>query len=183
MATKAGRQVVRTGAPGDAEFIAQTQAAGFVALLGAALPSVDWSQSVDVGSFRAAWELTLSQDSLPDAGALVAVEGAEPVGFAAYRPATVEAGTLRGDVDLANGTEVTALGIAPLAQNVGHGSRLLAAVADAAGGGSLQVWLVPADEPRVRFFQSAGFAPAGITRRLDTGRGEITEHLWFALLG
>ena len=54
----------------------------------------------------------------------------------------------------------------------GHGSRLLAAVADVARGGGaarLQVWLPETDGVSAGFYESAGWAPDGWARTLDTG--------------
>jgi GNAT superfamily N-acetyltransferase len=68
----------------------------------------------------------------------------------------------------------------------GHGSRLLSAVADlAAGSGAarLQVWLLEDDRVSAGFYESAGWAPDGWVRTLDTGDAPLREVRWHALLG
>ena len=60
----------------------------------------------------------------------------------------------------------------------GHGSRMLAAAVDHARGDGLAravVWLPEADTVSRSFFTSAGWAPDGLVRGLDTGAGEIRE--------
>ena len=68
----------------------------------------------------------------------------------------------------------------------GHGSRLLSAVADLAGTGGaarLQVWLLEEDGVSTGFYESAGWAPDGWARTLDTGDVPLREVRWHALLG
>jgi RimJ/RimL family protein N-acetyltransferase len=67
----------------------------------------------------------------------------------------------------------------------GHGSRLLAAVADlaaATGAARLSTWVAEADEVTARFLESAGWARAGWARTLDTGGEPLREVAWHAVL-
>jgi GNAT superfamily N-acetyltransferase len=68
----------------------------------------------------------------------------------------------------------------------GHGSRLLAAVVDlaeGAGAARLQVWLPEEDRVSAGFYESAGWAPDGWARTLDTGDTPLRELRWHALIG
>lgn len=70
--------------------------------------------------------------------------------------------------------EILALDVDPAHRRHGHGSRLLAAVADhATGSGAtlLVTWVLLDDEPRVRFLRSAGLAPDGARRTVEDDAG------------
>ena len=73
-------------------------------------------------------------------------------------------------------TQIYELVVEPRFCRSGHGSRMLAAVADLVGG-AMRVWIDARDEARQRFFSSAGFAPAGAGRTIGDGH---TQHLWWA---
>lgn len=73
-------------------------------------------------------------------------------------------------------TQIYELVVEPRFCRSGHGSRMLAAVADLVGG-AIRVWIDARDEARQRFFSSAGFAPAGAGRAIGDGH---TQHLWWA---
>ena len=104
-----------------------------------------------------------------DGRVLVACSGATRVGFAA--------------VD--GGGEIVALWVDPAHQRRGHGSRLLAAVADTAraqGTAVLSIWCPLPDEPRRRFLVSAGFEADGGLRELGWDGSTLREaHLVAAL--
>jgi GNAT superfamily N-acetyltransferase len=83
-------------------------------------------------------------------------------------------------------TEIATLLVEPRWGRRGHGSRLLAAVADlarATGAARLQVWLPESDEVSARFYESAGWAQQGWARTLDTGGPPLRELRWHAMLG
>ena len=82
-------------------------------------------------------------------------------------------------------TELATLLVEPRWGRHGHGSRLLAAVADVARAGGarrLETWLLQADAVSARFLESAGWAPDGWARTLDTGGEPLREVRWHALL-
>jgi GNAT superfamily N-acetyltransferase len=121
----------------------------------------------------------------PAHGVLVALERNSVVGFAAFGPAELAAGE---ESDPAGPTtELSTLLVEPRWGRRGHGSRLLAAVADVARGGGaarLQVWVPEADGVSAGFYESAGWARDGWARTLDTGGDEpLREIRWHALLG
>jgi GNAT superfamily N-acetyltransferase len=81
--------------------------------------------------------------------------------------------------------ELVALLVEPRWGRRGHGSRLLAAVSDLArsgGAARLQVWLLESDRVSAGFYESAGWAPDGWARTLDTGGVPLREIRWHALL-
>jgi GNAT superfamily N-acetyltransferase len=60
----------------------------------------------------------------------------------------------------------------------GHGSRLLAAAVDLArldGMTRATAWITEGDVVSREFFTSAGWAPDGLARALNTGAGELRE--------
>ncbi len=138
------------------------------------------------------WSETIAADPALGRGVLVAWDEEGVRGFAAYvtpdKKHSIAAGldnsSLPFEVPVGS-TQILALEVEDQARRCGHGSRLLAAVADSAREESspgLLVWIVGEDEERVQFFEKAGFAPVGVKRSLDTGAGVMTEHLWFAAL-
>jgi GNAT superfamily N-acetyltransferase len=111
------------------------------------------------------------------------VERDAVVGFAAHGPAE-----LSGDErphPAGPSAEVATLLVEPRWGRRGHGSRLLAAVADLAradGTARLQVWLPEQDDVSAGFFESAGWARDGWARTLDTGAAPLREVRWHTLL-
>jgi len=121
---------------------------------------------------------------------LTALEGAQIVGFAALAPADQPLGEQPVEDEGAVGVvEIIALEVPEELGRRGHGSRLVAAVADFARedrATELQVWIPVGDEARTRFYNSAGFAPRGIRRVYEVGpeggAEELTEQCWYSLL-
>jgi GNAT superfamily N-acetyltransferase len=101
-------------------------------------------------------------------------------GFAALGPLL--------DPDSGQGSaELVALWVAPDHQRQGHGSRLLAAVAEAARrppvASRLSHWVARQDIFRQRFLGSAGFGADGAERSWRTPSGEIIDEArWSARL-
>ncbi|MEE3088448.1 MAG: GNAT family N-acetyltransferase, partial [Actinomycetota bacterium] len=86
----------------------------------------------------------------------------EPVGFAGIAPCT--------DTDAEPDTvEIVAWEVLPTERGAGHGSRLLAALADTAtsvGARALSVWIAAADDHRLHILRSAGFDSDGAHREI-----------------
>jgi len=107
--------------------------------------------------------------SLPGSATEAAEAGeaaAELAGFAAAGPAT--------DADLWPGTdgELYELHVLPELTGQGHGGRLLHAVADTLaedGFRAAYTWALSADDSRLEFLESAGWAPDGSHGNLDMG--------------
>jgi GNAT superfamily N-acetyltransferase len=116
-----------------------------------------------------------------DAGGpvLVAMEGTEPVGFAA----------VSGEADwrdlLDPVGEVEVLHVVPRWGRRGHGGRLLAAAAAELrrmGARSGHWWVPERDPATARFLSAAGWAEDGVRRELETGTAPIVELRWSGTL-
>ena len=194
---------VRPAVPGDERAIAALQwGAWRVLLTGEELAA----QGLSEERLRAGWEAALSSPRPASAALVVALHGNSVVGFALAGPddeagadrgqASVAGGppgAVRGQAGAADGppgaapvqtggapaavpTQIYEFVVEPRFCRSGHGSRMLAAVADLVGG-AMRVWIDARDEARQRFFSSAGFAPAGAGRTIGDGH---TQHLWWA---
>jgi GNAT superfamily N-acetyltransferase len=173
---------VRPAAPTDAADIARVQVVTWRTAYRTVLPAAvldDW----DDEAAGAAWRAAVVTPPTPAHGVLVAEESGTLVGFAAFGPA--ELGT--GEQPSPDGptAELSVLLVEPRWGRRGHGSRLLAAVADVAradGVRRLQTWLPEADRVSAGFLTSAGWARDGWVRALDTGTTTIREARWHTLL-
>ena len=94
-------------------------------------------------------------------------------GYAAWGPCT--------DPDAENGdVEILTFEIDPLHRRMGHGSRLLSAVAGMGadqGAVALSVWCDVADEPRRAFFVSSGWAPDSAWRDVEIYNGALVREV------
>ncbi|WP_448627419.1 N-acetyltransferase family protein [Geodermatophilus sp. URMC 64] len=173
---------VRPARADDAAAVARVQLVTWRTAYRDVLPPAvldDWDDAAATESWRAA----VTTPPTPGHGVLVAVERDDVVGFAAYGPAELA----RGEEPDPSGptTEIATLLVEPRWGRRGHGSRLLAAVADlarATGAARLQVWLPEADSVSARFFESAGWAQQGWARTLDTGGEPLRELRWHTML-
>jgi GNAT superfamily N-acetyltransferase len=174
---------VRPGRSADAAEIARIQAVTWRTAYRGVLPRQvldDW----DEAAATVAWHAAVTAPPTPGHGVLVAVEGQTVVGFAAFGPPELTAGQQQDPAGPS--TEVSTLLVEPRWGRRGHGSRLLAAVADLAesgGAARLQVWLLETDLASSGFYESAGWARDGWARTLDTGDVPLREIRWHALLG
>jgi GNAT superfamily N-acetyltransferase len=173
---------VRLARPEDAEAIARVQLVTWRTAYRALLPATvldDWDEPAAV----AAWRTAVVQPPTPAHGVLVALDGVQVTGFAAYGPA--ELGDEDDALPAGPTDEVTALLVEPRWGRRGHGSRLLAAVTDlaaAAGVVRLQLWLPEEDQVTARFLDGAGWAKDGWARTLDTGGSLLRQLRWHTLL-
>jgi GNAT superfamily N-acetyltransferase len=103
------------------------------------------------------------------------MEGTWRVGFVALGPADdLEPGDPEPDTTVA----IALLLVEPRWGRRGHGSRLLAAAVDHAradGATRAIAWIPEGDTVTRDFLLSAGWAPDGLARALDTGAGELRE--------
>jgi GNAT superfamily N-acetyltransferase len=193
---------VRPALPEDAALLgdlhARTLRATLPAGTGAELtPQV--AAAIDPAALAAAWSGAISSPPSPGHRVLSALAGGRVVGFAAFAPATaaVVPDVVSGPEDPDTGStadahlpapsgpvaEILALEVPAAHARQGHGSRLLAACADLLreqGVSRVQVWAVDGDESRARFLAQAGFAPAGLRRRLAVGDAQVVESCWYA---
>jgi GNAT superfamily N-acetyltransferase len=155
---------VRPARPEDAELVARVQLSTWRTAYGELLPAE--ALELPLEQVAAVWLHAVEVPPSPRHRLLVALEGAELVGFAASAPATDE------DLDAATTSEITALLVEPRWGRRGHGSRLLAATVDhwRTDGTALGVtWAFEGDAVTTGFLQSAGWGPDGLGRGLDTG--------------
>ncbi|MEO9137501.1 MAG: GNAT family N-acetyltransferase [Jatrophihabitans sp.] len=121
------------------------------------------------------WAVAVTTAPSPRHHVLVAMEGQWVVGFAAFGPAD----DLQDDDPEPDTTSSLAtLLVEPRWGRRGHGSRLLAAAVDHARQDAttrLVIWVPEADTVTRAFLESAGWAPDGLMRALDTGAGEMRE--------
>jgi len=168
---------VRPARPDDAPAIARVQLVTWRTAYRRLLPAEvldDWDEPAAVDAWRAAVVDPPSRAH----GVLVALDGVEVTGFAAFGPP--EEATAHGST-----TEVSALLVEPRWGRRGHGSRLLAAVVDLAvdaGTETLHMWLPEADAVTSRFLASAGWDADGWVRTLDAGGSPLRQARWHTVL-
>lgn len=125
-----------------------------------------WPESifdaVTASDAELAWARAVIAPPGPAHRVVVATRGGEPVGFAGIAPCT--------DTDAEPDTvEIVAWEVLPTERGAGHGSRLLAALADSAtsvGARALSVWIAAADDHRLHILRSAGFDSDGAHREI-----------------
>ncbi len=156
---------VRVAIPTDARAIAEIQQAvwhhGYTSLL----PD-DATQGFDVGAATATWQAAIESPPTRKHRVFVALERADVVGFAASAPGS------DADLHAEHDAELVALHVAPDYVRRGHGSRLMAAVADYALDDKfarLVCWVFAADDPMRMFLRSCGWDSDGSIRDLDVG--------------
>ena len=173
---------VRAAVPADAEAIARVQLVTWRTAFRSLLPSAVLDEWDDAAA-TASWRQAIAAPPTPAHAVLVAEDAGTLVGFAACGPAEPtpeETPTVAGPT-----AEVGPLLVEPRWGRRGHGSRLVAAVADlatTAGTARLVMWLPDADRVTAGFLESAGWAPDGWVRSLDTGTSTIREVRWQTLL-
>jgi GNAT superfamily N-acetyltransferase len=173
---------VRPARAGDAGAVARVQLVTWRTAYRAVLPAAvldDWDET----AATEAWRVAIAAPPTPGHGVLVALERDRVVGFAAHGPA--ELGAEDTPDPAGPTTEIATLLVEPRWGRRGHGSRLLAAVADlarATGAARLQAWLPEADRVSAAFLESAGWAQEGWVRTLDTGGAPLREVRWHTML-
>lgn len=159
---------VRRAGVADASAVGRVQALVWAQAFADDLPPQALELCTPEG-FAAAWRAGLSDPPSPDHVLLLAHEGDHVVGLAALGPSP--------DPDSPGASEILVLGVEPEARRRGHGSRLLAAVADLTRDGELLVWVVARHDGTRAFLQGAGFAPDGARRErvVDPDGGTVME--------
>lgn len=155
---------VRDASAADASAIAMIQVSSWT-------NDYDWPAEVftaiSASDPEMQWARAIIAPPGPGHRLLVATHGSEIVGFAALAPCD--------DPDAESGElEIVAWEVHPDHRARGHGSRLLAAVADHArsvNASSLSIWILPEDEVRRSVLQESGFAPDGAHRTVEADEG------------
>lgn len=122
-------------------------------------------RSIDLETMTTQWHEAITRPPLAQFRVLVAVGGGRVTGFAALGPSDDP------DADPSSDALIAEFVVDPQAQRVGHGSRLLNAVADTlrADGFTRATWWVRStDDPTRRFLQGSGWAPDGSHRTVGT---------------
>jgi L-amino acid N-acyltransferase YncA len=125
-----------------------------------------WPESifdaVTASDAELAWARAVIAPPGPAHRLVVATRDEGPVGFAGIAPCL--------DADAEPDTvEIVAWEVLPAERGAGHGSRLLAALADSAtsvGARALSVWIATADDHRLHILRSAGFDSDGAHREI-----------------
>jgi GNAT superfamily N-acetyltransferase len=165
---------VRPAAVTDAVEIARLQTQTWQIGYRSVLPT-EVLDGLDPELFRAAWHDAIAAPPSDRHRVLIATEGEQRVGFAAFGP---DADQLPEDPEPEHTAAISALLVEPRWGRRGHGSRLLAAVADLAGAAGtrrLVAWVAAADLASLEFYRAAGWAADGAQRGLDTGAGTVAE--------
>ena len=151
---------VRPARPEDAERVARVQLSTWRTAYGELLPAA----ALDVPEVQAAalWLGAVESPPTPQHRLLVAMDGAELVGFAASGPSD--------EVDGA--VELLTLLVEPRWGRRGHGSRLVAASVEHWRGDAFATavaWAWERDAATRGFLTGSGWEPDGAARGLDTG--------------
>ncbi len=165
---------VRPARPEDADAIGRIQVETWRTAYADVLPAAVL-EGVSVDDATAAWSAAITAPPTPQHHVLVALEQQWVVGFVAVGPAD--------DLQPDDPQPETTAAVAPILVEPrwgrrGHGSRLLAAAVDHAREDGLTravAWVPEADIASREFLESAGWAPDGLARALDTGAGELRE--------
>jgi GNAT superfamily N-acetyltransferase len=165
---------VRPARPDDAAEIARIQIDTWRTAYAEILPAavLDGLSAADA---EAVWAAAITERPSARHHLLVAMEAEWRVGFVAFGPTD--------DLEPDDPEPATTIAIAPMLVEPrwgrrGHGSRLLAAAVDHArqdGVTRAVAWIPEADTASRDFLTSAGWAPDGLVRALDTGAGELRE--------
>ncbi|MFG1923936.1 GNAT family N-acetyltransferase [Cryptosporangium sp. NPDC048952] len=176
---------VRPARADDADAVARIQLETWRVAYARVIPE-DVLAALEADDVAAQWRSAIVEPPTPRHHVLVALEGDAAVGFAAAGPATVEdlvgpgyASEERGGDEWdAKALAVSTLLVEPRWGRRGHGSRLLAAVADVAredGFTRAVAWALDADQATRSFLESTGWAPDGVGRVLDMNGTEVPE--------
>jgi GNAT superfamily N-acetyltransferase len=159
---------VRPARPDDVAAMAAVQARAWRAAYPELLPPA----AVDEQAFAQTWGAAVRTPPTGRHRVLVALDGADVVGFTAFGPAQGHP-----DLDPRADVEVHSLVVDPAAQRGGHGSRLQAALVDVArddGFTRASMWVTAGDAVLQEFLMSSGWGADGASRELDLrGDGEV----------
>ena len=165
---------VRPASPDDAAELGRIQVETWRTAYPDVVPAVVLRElSVEVAA--STWGAAITAAPSPQHHVLVALEQQWRVGFAALGPADDLEQT---DAEPATTGQLAVLLVEPRWGRRGHGSRLLAAVVDTIRGDGMTrliAWIPEGDAVTRDFLTSAGWAPDGLVRALDTGDGELRE--------
>jgi GNAT superfamily N-acetyltransferase len=162
---------VRVAWVADAAAMGRVQVLAWQASCRGLLPD-DVLDALAPDDLAAAWADSMRRPPTGRHRALVALDGNTVMAFASLGPGTDP------DADPVRDAEMTTMAVPPDARGRGHGSRLLAAVADTAradGFARLTTWVFAADDDLRAFLESAGWAPDGAHRQMAADEDPRSE--------
>jgi GNAT superfamily N-acetyltransferase len=165
---------VRPAAADDAADIGRIQVDTWRTAYAEVLPATVLA-GLGVDAAAAQWAAAIGDPPSARHHVLVALEQQWRVGFVALGPADDLEPT---DPEPGSTAAIAVLLVEPRWGRRGHGSRLLAAAIDHARADGMTraiMWIPEADTVSREFLLSAGWAPDGLVRALDTGAGELRE--------
>jgi GNAT superfamily N-acetyltransferase len=142
-------------------------------------------EAITLEAATAAWTEAVTAAPTPKHHVLVAQEQEWVVGFVALGPAEELEDAQPDDPDPAGTVAIGPVVVELRWGRRGHGSRLMAAAVDTAradGATHAVIWIPEGDTVTREFLISAGWAPDGLARELDTGAGLLREIRLQALL-
>jgi GNAT superfamily N-acetyltransferase len=163
---------VRPAVAGDVAEIARVQVSTWSTAYGSLLPGGVLAAATEQRA-AAEWAAAVGSPPSPEHRVLVALEGPQLVGFAAFGPAEPGA------------AEIYTLLVEPRWGRRGHGSRLLAATVDLvrpARVETLVAWVLDGDTASAGFYSGAGWAPDGSVRSLVGDDRTVREARWHVSL-
>jgi GNAT superfamily N-acetyltransferase len=130
---------------------------------------------LDPAAVAAGWRSAITSPPSQRHHVLIAMEGESRVGLTAFGP---DPDVQAGDPEPDNTNAISLLLVEPRWGRRGHGSRLLAAIADLsrdAGVTRLIAWVPAKDTASLEFYRTAGWDADGMQRELETGAGTVHE--------
>ena len=164
--TDASDAFVRPAAEGDEPGIARVHVASWQHAYRGHMPA-DYLAALDVGQRTAAWRQRLPAAKRSRGDLLVALSGADVVGFVHYGPSR------DADADPGRTGEIGAIYLEPETIGEGVGRRLMAAAVlglAALGYADATLWVLDGNDRARRFYERAGWAADG-TELTDESRG------------
>lgn len=165
---------VRPATETDVDEIARIQVETWRLGYASVLPA-EVLDALSIEAARSAWLAAITSAPSARHRLLVAFEQQWLVGFVACTP---DEDPEPGDPEPGSTLAIGPLLVEPRWGRRGHGSRLLAAAVDTARADGMTravCWIPEGDTASREFFVSAGWAPDGLARALDTGADELRE--------
>jgi GNAT superfamily N-acetyltransferase len=165
---------VRPASAADVDEIARIQVDTWKTAYAKILPSAVLD-GLEATAIAPGWQQAVTSPPTRNHHVLIAMDGEWRVGFTAFGP---DDDVQPSDPDPQSTAAISLMLVEPRWGRRGHGSRMLAAIADLAreGGASrLVAWVPAADTASLEFYRSAGWAADGLQRELDTGAGTVSE--------
>ncbi|MGH8960238.1 MAG: GNAT family N-acetyltransferase [Jatrophihabitantaceae bacterium] len=163
--------IVRPAKAEDAAAIAVVHVRSWQGAYRGLLPQ-HFLDGLDAARRLAAWERSLAADDWPRSGALVAVDGADVIGFVHVLPSRDD------DADPATVGEVSSIYVRPDVVGTGVGRSLMQGAIEAlrsARYASATLWVLADNARAIAFYEAGGWRPDGTRKQDELAGVEITE--------